>query len=344
VCGLDLKNQLNEIERKAEELFEKIDNLDSLEALRIEFLGKKGRITEVLKEMAKLPAEEKPLIGQAANNLKNRINNMLAEKKAELEKVLADQRLKEETIDVSLPGKKIQIGHKHPLTLVTDQIKDIFIGLGFTIAEGPEIENEYNNFEALNVPKYHPARDLQDTFYIDDDYLLRTHTSPVQIRTMAVEKPPIWIIAPGRVYRSDDLDASHSPVFHQVEGLVIDKGISFADLKGTIHSFVTAVFGENTKTRFRPSYFPFTEPSAEVDISCVICEGEGCRLCSSTGWLEVMGSGMVHPNVLEMAGIDPREYSGFAFGMGIDRITMLKYGIDDIRLLFTNDKRFLQQF
>ncbi|NLM96174.1 MAG: phenylalanine--tRNA ligase subunit alpha [Halanaerobiaceae bacterium] len=341
---MDLKNQLNEIERKAEELFEKIDNLDSLEALRIEFLGKKGRITEVLKEMAKLPAEEKPLIGQAANNLKNRINNMLAEKKAELEKVLADQRLKEETIDVSLPGKKIQIGHKHPLTLVTDQIKDIFIGLGFTIAEGPEIENEYNNFEALNVPKYHPARDLQDTFYIDDDYLLRTHTSPVQIRTMAVEKPPIWIIAPGRVYRSDDLDASHSPVFHQVEGLVIDKGISFADLKGTIHSFVTAVFGENTKTRFRPSYFPFTEPSAEVDISCVICEGEGCRLCSSTGWLEVMGSGMVHPNVLEMAGIDPREYSGFAFGMGIDRITMLKYGIDDIRLLFTNDKRFLQQF
>lgn len=341
---MDLKNQLNEIERKAEELFEKIDNLDSLEALRIEFLGKKGRITEVLKEMAKLPAEEKPLIGQAANNLKNRINNMLAEKKAELEKVLADQRLKEETIDVSLPGKKIQIGHKHPLTLVTDQIKDIFIGLGFTIAEGPEIENEYNNFEALNVPKYHPARDLQDTFYIDNEYLLRTHTSPVQIRTMAVEKPPIWIIAPGRVYRSDDLDASHSPVFHQVEGLVIDKGISFADLKGTIHSFVTAVFGENTKTRFRPSYFPFTEPSAEVDISCVICEGEGCRLCSSTGWLEVMGSGMVHPNVLEMAGIDPAEYSGFAFGMGIDRITMLKYGIDDIRLLFTNDKRFLQQF
>lgn len=341
---MDLKNQLNEIERKAEELFEKIDNLDSLEALRIEFLGKKGRITEVLKEMAKLPAEEKPLIGQAANNLKNRINNMLAEKKAELEKVLADQRLKEETIDVSLPGKKIQIGHKHPLTLVTDQIKDIFIGLGFTIAEGPEIENEYNNFEALNVPKYHPARDLQDTFYIDNEYLLRTHTSPVQIRTMAVEKPPIWIIAPGRVYRSDDLDASHSPVFHQVEGLVIDKGISFADLKGTIHSFVTAVFGENTKTRFRPSYFPFTEPSAEVDISCVICEGEGCRLCSSTGWLEVMGSGMVHPRVLEMAGIDPAEYSGFAFGMGIDRITMLKYGIDDIRLLFTNDKRFLQQF
>lgn len=313
---MDLKNQLNEIERKAEELFEKIDNLDSLEALRIEFLGKKGRITEVLKEMAKLPAEEKPLIGQAANNLKNRINNMLAEKKAELEKVLADQRLKEETIDVSLPGKKIQIGHKHPLTLVTDQIKDIFIGLGFTIAEGPEIENEYNNFEALNVPKYHPARDLQDTFYIDNEYLLRTHTSPVQIRTMAVEKPPIWIIAPGRVYRSDDLDASHSPVFHQVEGLVIDKGISFADLKGTIHSFVTAVFGENTKTRFRPSYFPFTEPSAEVDISCVICEGEGCRLCSSTGWLEVMGSGMVHPNVLEMAGMNPAEYSGFCIWNG----------------------------
>lgn len=344
VYRLDLKEQLIEIERKAEELFKDLDSVEALEELRIEFLGKKGKITEVLKQMGKLPAEEKPLIGQVANNVKTRINNLLLDKKIELDKALADQKLQEETIDLTLPGKRIEIGHRHPLTVVTDQIKDIFIGLGFTIAEGPEIENEYNNFEALNVPKYHPARDLQDTFYIDDNYLLRTHTSPVQVRTMAVEKPPIRIIAPGRVYRSDDLDASHSPVFHQVEGLVIDKGISFADLKGTIHSFVKAVFGENTETRFRPSYFPFTEPSAEVDISCVICKGEGCRLCSNTGWLEVLGSGMVHPNVLEMAGINSLEYSGFAFGMGIDRITMLKYGINDIRLLFGNDKRFLQQF
>ncbi len=341
---MDLQEQLKNIEKEAENLFKGVDTLDSLEKLRIEYLGKKGRITDVLRQMGKISAEERPIIGQVANQLKTKLNDLIVGRKSELEEVRKAKKLEEETIDVTLPGNRTKIGHRHPLTTITDQVKDIFIGLGFTVAEGPEIENEYNNFEALNVPKYHPARDLQDTFYIDDDYLLRTHTSPVQIRTLAKEKPPIRVIAPGRVYRSDELDASHSPVFHQVEGLVVDHDVSFSDLKGTINLFVKTVFGESTKTRFRPSYFPFTEPSAEVDISCVICEGEGCRLCSNTGWLEVMGSGMVHPNVLEMAGIDTNEYSGFAFGMGLDRITMLKYGIHDIRLLFENDKRFLHQF
>ncbi|WP_459168002.1 phenylalanine--tRNA ligase subunit alpha [Natronospora cellulosivora (SeqCode)] len=344
VFVLDLKQQLKSIEEEAKKLFNEVGDLESLEGLRIEFLGKKGRITDVLRQMGKIPAEERPIIGQVANKLKATLNKMLSEKKSVLKEVLKKKKLQEETIDVTLPGKQIELGHKHPLTQITEQVKDIFIGLGFNIAEGPEIENQYNNFEALNIPKYHPARDLQDTLYIDDEHVLRTHTSPVQIRTMAKEKPPIRIIAPGRVYRSDEIDASHSPVFHQLEGLVVDHGISFSDLKGTIETFLKAIYGENTKTRFRPSYFPFTEPSAEVDISCVICEGKGCRLCSSTGWLEVMGSGMVHPNVLEMAGIDSKEYTGFAFGMGLDRITMLKYGINDIRLLFENDKRFLHQF
>ena len=341
---MDLKEQLKNIEDEAKKLFEEVEDLDSLEDLRVDFLGKKGRITGVLRKMAKIPAEEKPVIGQLANQLKGKLSELINGKKNTLETISKKKKLKEETIDVTLPGDKVEFGHKHPLSQITEQVKDIFIGLGFTIAEGPEIENEYNNFEALNLPKYHPARDLQDTFYIDEDYLLRTHTSPVQIRTMAKEKPPIRVIAPGRVYRSDEIDASHSPVFHQLEGLVVDHDISFADLKGTIEILVKAIYGDNTKTRFRPSYFPFTEPSAEVDISCVICEGKGCKLCSNTGWLEVMGSGMVHPNVLEMAGIDSKEYTGFAFGMGLDRITMLKYGINDIRLLYENDKGFLQQF
>ncbi|MFW6034892.1 MAG: phenylalanine--tRNA ligase subunit alpha [Halothermotrichaceae bacterium] len=341
---MDLKEQLKKIENEAEELFEKVEDLDSLEELRIEFLGKKGKITSVLRQMGKIPADDRPIIGKAANKLKQKLNDILNKRKNELEELARRQRLAEEKIDVTLPGRKVEIGHKHPLTTILDQVKDIFLGLGFNIAEGPEIETEYNNFEALNLPQNHPARDLQDTFYIDDNYLLRTHTSPVQIRTMAKEKPPIRIIAPGRVYRSDELDASHLPVFHQAEGLVIDKDISFTDLKGTIDVFVKTIYGNQTETRFRPSYFPFTEPSAEVDISCVICGGEGCRLCSNTGWLEVMGSGMVHPNVLEMAGIDPKEYSGFAFGMGLDRIAQLKYGINDLRLLYENDKRFLHQF
>lgn len=341
---MNLQERLKEIEEEGKKLFTIVNDLEKLEELRIEFLGKKGKITDVLRQMGKIPAEERPLVGKIANQLKNKLNRILQDKRDELTELAEQKRLTAEKIDVTLPGKEPNIGHVHPLTNILNKIKEVFIGLGYTIAEGPEIENEYNNFEALNLPKYHPARDLQDTFYINDNYLLRTHTSPVQIRTMADNRPPIRIIAPGRVYRSDELDASHSPVFHQLEGLLVDKGIAFSDLKGTIELFVKAIYGEDTKTRFRPSYFPFTEPSAEVDISCVICGGEGCRLCSQTGWLEVMGSGMVHPNVLEMAGVDTSVYSGFAFGMGLDRIAMLKYGIEDIRLLYENDKRFLHQF
>lgn len=341
---MDLLENLKKIEEEAELALAEADSLEKLEELRIVFLGKKGKITDVLKQMGKISPEERPVIGQAANKVKDKLNELICARKDELAEVVKKKRMEEERIDITLPGTRILTGYAHPLSRINREIEEIFIGLGFTIEEGPEIETDYNNFEALNVPKYHPARDLQDTFYIDDHYLLRTHTSPVQVRTMARQKPPIRIIAPGRVYRSDEIDASHSPVFYQAEGLVIDKNISFADLKGTIQLFVQAVFGENTRTRFRPSYFPFTEPSAEVDISCVICGGEGCRLCSHTGWLEVMGSGMVHPRVLEMAGIDPEEYSGFAFGMGLDRITMLKYGINDIRLLYENDQRFLHQF
>ncbi|MCG8512797.1 MAG: phenylalanine--tRNA ligase subunit alpha [Halanaerobiales bacterium] len=341
---MDLKERLKKIELEAARALTDITDLEQLEALRVEFLGKKGRITEVLRQMGKLSAEERPQIGQAANFLKERLHNIIENKKTEIEQEVRVRKMEEERIDVTLPGNKPRLGHRHPLTRISDQVKELFIGLGFTIAEGPEIENEYNNFEALNVPEHHPARDLQDTFYLDYNYLLRSQTSTVQIRTMAQKKPPIRIIAPGRVYRSDELDASHTPMFHQVEGLVIDRGISFSDLKGTIELVVRAIYGQERLFRFRPSYFPFTEPSAEVDISCIVCAGKGCRLCSESGWLEILGAGMVHPNVLEMAGIDFKQYSGFAFGMGLDRIAMLKYGINDIRLLFENDQRFLRQF
>lgn len=341
---MDLKERLKKIESGAERALTDITDLEQLEALRVEFLGKKGRITEVLRQMGKLSAEERPQIGQAANFLKERLHNIIENKKTEIEQEVRVRKMEEERIDVTLPGNKPRLGHRHPLTRISDQVKELFIGLGFTIAEGPEIENEYNNFEALNVPEHHPARDLQDTFYLDHNYLLRSQTSTVQIRTMAQKKPPIRIIAPGRVYRSDELDASHTPMFHQVEGLVIDREISFSDLKGTIELVVRAIYGQERLFRFRPSYFPFTEPSAEVDISCIVCAGKGCRLCSESGWLEILGAGMVHPNVLEMAGIDFKQYSGFAFGMGLDRIAMLKYGINDIRLLFENDQRFLRQF
>ncbi len=341
---MGIKGKLKNMEENIKDVFKKINNLDELEKLRIKYLGKKGEIADVFSKMGELNAEERPLIGKKTNILKNKIETLILNKKQELEEKVKRDRLKAEKIDVSLPGYKPLIGHKHPISNVVDELKDIFIGLGFSIAEGPEVESEYNNFEALNIPEYHPARDLQDTFYIDDSYLLRTHTSPVQVRTMEKEKPPIRIIAPGRVYRSDELDASHSPIFHQIEGLVIDEEISFSDLKGTIETVVKSLYGENRAIRFRPSYFPFTEPSAEVDVSCIVCNGEGCPLCSYTGWIEVLGSGMVHPNVLKMSGIDPEKYSGYAFGMGLDRIAILKYGIDDIRLFFENDRRFLHQF
>ncbi len=336
----DLKNLKKEIKKA----FNNVEDLDSLEKLRIKYLGKKGKIQDVFNQIGQVEPEKRPVIGKETNILKAEIEKLHKQIKEKLKKKRQKQKLEAEKIDVTLPGIKPKTGYKHPLTLVIEEIEEIFLGLGFSIAEGPQIETEYYNFEALNIPENHPARDLQDTLYIDDNHLLRTHTSPVQIRTMENKQPPVRIIAPGRVYSSDELDASHSPVFHQVEGLVVDENISFSDLKGTIKTFIKEMYGKERSIRFRPSYFPFTEPSAEVDVSCIVCGGEGCSLCSRTGWLEVMGSGMVHPNVLKMSGYNPDKYSGFAFGMGWDRIAMLKYGINDIRVLFENDKRFLHQF
>src|SRR6056297_947534 len=341
---MDILERIRELEEKVKNEFSDVKDLDELEDLRVKYLGKKGEIQKIFNKMSQIKDEKKPVVGKETNILKNKIENYIEDKKKDLAEKRKKEKIEEERIDVTLPGIKQKMGHQHILTKVMREVEDVFIGLCFTIEEGPEIESEYYNFKALNIPEGHPARDLQDTFYIDDEYLLRTHTSPVQVRTMEKERLPIRMIAPGRVYRSDELDASHSPNFHQVEGLVIDKDISFSDLKGSIETIVKKLYGENREIRFRPSYFPFTEPSAEVDVSCVVCEGEGCSLCSNTGWLEVMGSGMVHPNVLKMSGIDPNVYSGFAFGMGWDRIAMLKYDIDDIRLLFENDARFLEQF
>ena len=288
--------------------------------------------------------EERPKIGQLANEIRTYLEERIEIKRQLLEEEALNQRLKDETIDVTMPGKTYHRGKLHPLSIVLNEIKDIFLGLGFEIAEGPEVELDYYNFEALNIPKNHPARDTQDTFYITENILLRTHTSPTQIRVMEKQDPPIKIIVPGRVYRSDAVDATHSPIFHQVEGLVIDKNITMGDLKGTLDVFAKEMFGHRTRTQFRPHHFPFTEPSAEMDVSCTTCDGAGCRVCSYTGWIEILGAGMVHPKVLMYGGIDPEKYSGFAFGMGLDRITNLKYGIDDIRLLFENDIRFLDQF
>ena len=341
---MDIKETINGILEEFQEEYSDSNDLDALEELRIKYLGKKGEVQNLFNKMGSIPAEKRPVLGKEANILKQKIEAELNEKKEKFEAEAKAKKLAEETIDVTLPGRTIKQGARHPLSVVTEELEDIFIGLGFEIAEGPELEDEYHNFEALNIPENHPARDLQDTLYFNDSFLLRTHTSPVQVRTMENTEPPIRIIAPGRVYRADELDASHSPVFHQLEGLVIDENITFGDLKGTIRAMVEEIYGKGQEVRFRPSYFPFTEPSAEVDVSCIVCQGEGCSLCSRTGWLEIMGSGMVHPNVLRMSGIDPEKYSGFAFGMGIDRITLLKYGINDIRLLFENDRRFLKQF
>ncbi len=341
---MDLKEKIEKIEKEAGEKIKNVDSLADLEKLRVKYLGKKGIIAGLFNSIGKADPEDRPIIGKKTNQLKAKVEKLHLEKKLKMKEELKKEKLKKEKIDITLPGLNPVMGHPHPLTKVMNEIEDLFIGLGFKIAEGPEIEDEYYNFEALNIPVHHPARDLQDTLYIDDKFLLRTHTSPVQVRTMEKEKPPIRIIAPGRVYRSDELDASHSPIFHQIEGLVIDKDISFSDLKGTIEIFVKELYGGERKIRFRPSYFPFTEPSAEVDISCIVCGGTGCSACSHTGWIELLGAGMVHPNVLEISGINSREYSGFAFGMGWDRIVTQKFGIDDIRVLFENDRRFLEQF
>ena len=301
-------------------------------------------MTAILKQMGSLSAEERPVIGQLANEVRSKIENQLTAKANEIKAAVADKKLAMETLDVTMPGHKKELGKKHPLDSVLDEIKEIFLGMGFDIAEGPEVETDYYNFEALNIPKDHPARDTQDTFYINDNVLLRTQTSPVQVRVMEKKKPPIRIISPGRVYRSDAVDATHSPVFHQIEGLVVDKGVTMGDLKGTLADFAKRLYGPDAKVRFRPHHFPFTEPSAEMDTMCFSCGGKGCRLCKGEGWIEILGCGMVHPKVLENCNIDPEEYSGFAFGMGLERLVMRRFNIDDLRLFYENDQRFLNQF
>ena len=339
-----MKTQLEEIRNAAAKALEGAEAAEQLEEIRIKYLGKKGELTAILKQMGKLSPEERPVIGQLANEIRADIEDKIAEKGAQIKKAELEKRLLSEKIDVTMPGKQPEIGHKHPLTIVLDEIKDIFMGMGFDIAEGPEVEYDYYNFEALNIPKDHPARDTQDTFYIDENIVLRTQTSPMQIRFMENHEPPFRMIAPGRVFRSDAVDATHSPLFNQIEGLVVDKGISMADLKGTLETFAKRLYGENTKIRLRPHHFPFTEPSCEIDVSCFKCGGKGCRFCKGSGWIEILGCGMVHPHVLEMCGIDSEEYSGFAFGVGLERIALLKYEIDDMRLLYENDVRFLKQF
>ena len=339
-----MKAELEAIAKRALEELKGAQDLKVLDAVRVKYLGKKGELTAILKQMGKLSAEERPVIGQLANQVRADIDQMLEQTKTDLEAKALDIRLAGETLDVTLPGQKKPLGKKHPLTIVLDELKEIVVGMGFEIATGPEVELDYYNFEALNIPKDHPSRDTQDTFYISDNVLLRTQTSPMQIRTMEKKKPPIRIIAPGRVYRSDAVDATHSPLFHQVEGLVVDKGITMADLKGTLEVFVKRLYGDSTVVRFRPHHFPFTEPSAELDVQCFHCHGEGCSLCKGEGWIEILGCGMVHPQVLLNCGIDTEEYSGFAFGLGLERMVMMRYGIDDLRLFYDNDVRFLKQF
>lgn len=319
-------------------------SIEAVENLRVKYLGKKGEITAILKEMGKLSAEERPVIGQVANKVRESIEGSISSKKEELKAIEKQKKLAEEVIDVTMPAKSVKVGKKHPISQIIDEVSEIFMGMGFSIAEGPEVETVENNFDALNAPIDHPSRDMSDTFYINSELLLRTQTSPVQVRTMKDQELPIKIIAPGRCFRFDAPDATHSPMFHQIEGLVVGKDVTMAQLKGTLDMFVKKLFGENTKTKFRPHNFPFTDPSAEVDVTCFKCQGAGCPMCKQEGWIEILGAGMVHPNVLRNCGIDPEVYSGFAFGMGVDRITMLKYEIDDIRLLFENDMRFLDQF
>ncbi|HCC01095.1 MAG TPA: phenylalanine--tRNA ligase subunit alpha [Ruminococcaceae bacterium] len=339
-----LKDELQTIGTKALQELHSAKDQKQLDNLRVHYLGKKGSLTAILKQMKNLSAEERPVIGKLANEIRSNIEQTIAERTEELKNLELEHRLRTEAIDVTLPGKPRKLGCKHPLSSTLEDLEEIFFGMGFSIAEGPEVEYDYYNFEALNIPKDHPARDDQDTFYINDKILLRTQTSPVQVRTMQSQKPPIRIIAPGRVYRSDAVDATHSPLFHQVEGLVVDKGITFADLKGTLETFIKRLYGNDSVVRFRPHHFPFTEPSAEVDVQCFHCHGKGCRLCKGEGWIEILGCGMVHPKVLSNCGIDPEEYSGFAFGIGLERIAMRKYNIDDMRLFYENDIRFLEQF
>ena len=335
---------LDDLKAEATAAIESAGDSAALEKLRVEWLGKKGRVTDLLKSLGQLDADERPKVGAEINAVKQLLNEQISERKETLQRAAIAAQLAAEALDVTLPGRREDLGALHPITRTIDRMAAYFGALGFEVVEGPEIEDDYHNFEALNIPAHHPARAMHDTFYIDDTHVLRTHTSGVQVRTMETREPPLWVICPGRVYRCDS-DLTHSPMFHQVEGLLIDENVSFGQLKGIIQDFLHAFFEEDgLAVRFRPSYFPFTEPSAEVDIQCVKCAGEGCRICSGTGWLEVMGCGMVHPRVLEMSGVDTERYQGFAFGMGVERLAMLRYGIGDLRLNFENDLRFLAQF
>ena len=339
-----MKAKLEQIKAEAIREIQNSDGLAKLNDIRVAFLGKKGELTAVLKGMKDVLPEERPIIGQLVNDTRENIERLIEETKAKLEASERELKLKQEVIDVTLPAKKNRLGHRHPNTIALEEVQRIFIGMGYEVVEGPEVEYDYYNFEALNIPANHPAKDEQDTFYINEKIVLRTQTSPVQVRQMETGKLPIRMIAPGRVFRSDEVDATHSPSFHQIEGLVIDKNITFADLKGTLAEFAKELFGEETKVKFRPHHSPFTEPSAEMNVSCFKCGGRGCRFCKGSGWIEILGCGMVHPRVLKMSGIDPQEYSGFAFGVGLERIALLKYEIDDMRLLYENDDRFLKQF
>lgn len=339
-----MKERLEQILKDATARIQESDALDKLNDVRVSFLGKKGELTTVLKSMKDVAKEDRPLIGQMVNETRAKIEACLEKTKSDLEAKLLEARLEEEVIDVTLPAEKQTLGHRHPNTIALEEVERIFTGMGYEVLEGPEIEYDKYNFELLNIPANHPAKDEQDTFYINKEIVLRTQTSPVQARVMETGKMPIRMICPGRVFRSDEVDATHSPSFHQIEGLVVDKNITFADLKGTLEQFAKELFGPETKTKFRPHHFPFTEPSAEMDVSCFKCGGKGCRFCKGEGWIEILGCGMVHPHVFEMCGIDPEEYTGFAFGVGLERIALLKYEIDDMRLLYENDYRFLKQF
>lgn len=339
-----MKEALQNIRQSADALIAQAADAAAVDELRVRFLGKKGELTAILKQMGRLSAEERPVVGALANEVREAITADIARRTKELESAALAARLAAEEIDVTLPGKAPAQGKRHPFEQVLGELKEIFLGMGFDIVSGPEVELDHYNFEMLNMPKSHPARDTQDTFYFTENVLLRTQTSPMQIRTMEKQKPPIRIICPGRVYRSDAVDATHSPIFHQCEGLVVDKGVTFSDLKGTLELFIKKLYGEETRVRFRPHHFPYTEPSAEMDMSCFKCGGKGCSMCKGEGWIEILGCGMVHPNVLKVGGVDTEKYTGFAFGMGVERIAMLKYGIDDIRLLYENDMRFIEQF
>ena len=340
----EMKDKLKKIMDDAIGQIEASEQLDKLNDIKVAFLGKKGELTSVLKSMKDVAPEDRPKVGQLVNEARAKIEETLEIKKAAFEKALMEEKLASEKIDVTLPGKRQAEGHRHPNTITLEEVEDIFVGMGYEVVEGPEVEYDYYNFEALNIPDNHPAKDEQDTFYITKDILLRSQTSSVQVHEMEKGKLPIRMIAPGRVFRSDEVDATHSPTFHQIEGLVIDKDITFADLKGTLQEFAKRLFGEDTKVKFRPHHFQFTEPSAEMDVTCFKCGGKGCRFCKGSGWVEILGCGMVHPHVLEMSGIDPEEYTGFAFGVGLERIALFKYEIDDMRLLYENDTRFLKQF